>query len=95
MSLFYIFEFPASSIPHTSRNGTWNTDAGIGWRRWPGTLQGGHRGSAGQGKCWRDPGATLQSNPECSSGLTLLVLKVNPELHLGIPPGGLKLKSIV
>ncbi|CAI9562426.1 unnamed protein product [Staurois parvus] len=33
----------------------WKTDACIGRRRWPGTLQGGHRRSAGQGKCWRDP----------------------------------------
>ncbi|CAI9608866.1 unnamed protein product, partial [Staurois parvus] len=58
------------------------TDASIGRRRWPGTLQEGHRGSAGQGKRRRDPGATLQGIPECSSGLPLV-------LHLGIPPGRL------
>ncbi|CAI9549439.1 unnamed protein product, partial [Staurois parvus] len=57
-----------------------------------GNLQGGHRMSAGQGKCWRDPRAMLQGIPECSSGLPLLVLKVNPELHSGIPTGGLKKK---
>ncbi|CAI9572526.1 unnamed protein product [Staurois parvus] len=51
-------------------------------RRWLGTLQGGHRGSAGQGKRRTDPGATLQGIPECSSGLPLVVL------HSGIPPEG-------
>ncbi|CAI9549382.1 unnamed protein product [Staurois parvus] len=29
-------------------------DAGIGWRRWPGTLQGTNFRSAGQGKCCRE-----------------------------------------
>ncbi|CAI9555414.1 unnamed protein product [Staurois parvus] len=55
MSHFCIFEFPAGFIPRTSRNGTRKTDIGIDRRTWPGTLLGGHRGSAGQGKCWRDP----------------------------------------
>ncbi|CAI9613585.1 unnamed protein product, partial [Staurois parvus] len=32
-------------------------------------------------------GEALHCIPECSSGLPLLVLKVNPELHSGIPPG--------
>ncbi|CAI9611930.1 unnamed protein product [Staurois parvus] len=53
MSLFYIFKFPASSIPvrpDVAGNGTQMTDAGIGQRTLPGTLQEGHRGSAGQGK---------------------------------------------
>ncbi|CAI9549983.1 unnamed protein product [Staurois parvus] len=66
------------------------TDAGIGRRTLQGTLQGTHRGSAGQGKCRRDPGATLQCIPECSSGLPLVVLKLYPELHSGIPPGRLR-----
>ncbi|CAI9563947.1 unnamed protein product, partial [Staurois parvus] len=59
------------------------TDAGIDRRTLPGTLQGGHRGSAGQGKRRTDPGATLQGIPECSSGLPLV-------LHSGIPPGRLR-----
>ncbi|CAI9579627.1 unnamed protein product [Staurois parvus] len=57
MSNFKIFEFPAvlsPVCPDVAGNGTRKTDAGIGRRRWPGTLQGGHRGSAGQGKCWRE-----------------------------------------
>ncbi|CAI9579282.1 unnamed protein product [Staurois parvus] len=68
MSHFYILEFPAGSVPHTSRNGTQKTDAGIGRRTLPGMLQGEHRGSKGQGKYWRDPSATLQSIPKCSWG---------------------------
>ncbi|CAI9537609.1 unnamed protein product, partial [Staurois parvus] len=48
-----------------------------------GRCRGGHRGSAGQGKCRRDPGATLLVTPECSSGLPLV-------LHSGIPPGRLR-----
>ncbi|CAI9534534.1 unnamed protein product, partial [Staurois parvus] len=52
-------------------------------------LQGTHRGSAGQGKCRRDPGATLQGIPECSSGLPLVVLKLYPKLYSRIPPGRL------
>ncbi|CAI9608943.1 unnamed protein product, partial [Staurois parvus] len=58
------------------------TDAGIRRITLPGTLQEGHRGSAGQGKCKRDPGAALQGIPECSSGLPLV-------LHSGILPGRL------
>ncbi|CAI9606608.1 unnamed protein product, partial [Staurois parvus] len=65
------------------------TDAGIHRITLPGTLQEGHRGSAGQGKCRTDPGAALQGIPELSSGLPLLVLKVNPELHSDIQPGRL------
>ncbi|CAI9560042.1 unnamed protein product, partial [Staurois parvus] len=85
MSLFDIFKFPASSIPvrpDVARNGTRKRDAGIGRRALTGMLQGGHRGSEGQGKCTRDPGATLQGIPECSLGLPLV-------LHSGIPPGTL------
>ncbi|CAI9557868.1 unnamed protein product [Staurois parvus] len=63
MSNFYIFEIPTGFVPRTSRNGTWKTDVSIGRRTWPGTLQGGHHGSAGQGKCWRDPRETLQCIP--------------------------------
>ncbi|CAI9585375.1 unnamed protein product [Staurois parvus] len=58
------------------------TDAGICRITLPGTLQEGHRGSAGQGKCRRDPGAEQHGIPECSSGLPLV-------LHSGIPPGRL------
>ncbi|CAI9576260.1 unnamed protein product, partial [Staurois parvus] len=85
MSLFDIFKFPTSSVPvcpDVAGNGTRKTDVGISRRTLPGTLQVGHSGSAGQGKCRRDPGATLQGNPECSSGLPLV-------LHSGIPPGRL------
>ncbi|CAI9587431.1 unnamed protein product [Staurois parvus] len=53
MSLFHIFKFPTVPSPvrpDITGNGTWKTDVGIGRRRLPGTLQEGHRGSAGQGK---------------------------------------------
>ncbi|CAI9539791.1 unnamed protein product, partial [Staurois parvus] len=86
MSLFVIFKFPAvpfSVRPDVAGNGTRKTDAGIGRRTLPGTLQEGHHGSAGQGKRRTDPGATLQCIPECSSGLPLA-------LHSGIPPGRLR-----
>ncbi|CAI9534970.1 unnamed protein product, partial [Staurois parvus] len=66
------------------------TDADIRRITLPGTLQEGHRGSAGQGKRRTDPGAALQGIPECSSGLPLVVLKLYPELHSGIPPGTLQ-----
>ncbi|CAI9596059.1 unnamed protein product, partial [Staurois parvus] len=56
--------FNAGSVPTPAGNGTRKTDAGITRRRWPGTLQG------GQGECRRDPGATLQCIPECSSSGT-------------------------
>ncbi|CAI9612209.1 unnamed protein product, partial [Staurois parvus] len=58
------------------------THAGIRRITLLGTLQEGHRGSAGQGKCKRDRGAAPHGIPECSSGLPLV-------LHSGIPPGGL------
>ncbi|CAI9604768.1 unnamed protein product [Staurois parvus] len=57
----------------------------MGRRRWPGMLQGTHRGSEGQGKCCRDPLSNAHGKPECSSGLPLLVLKFYPELHTGKP----------
>ncbi|CAI9555790.1 unnamed protein product, partial [Staurois parvus] len=85
MSLFVIFKFPASSVPvrpDFTKNGTWKTDASIRRQTLPGTLQEGHRGSAGQGKRRTDPGAALHSKPECSLGLPLV-------LHSGIPPGRL------
>ncbi|CAI9621164.1 unnamed protein product [Staurois parvus] len=54
MSLLKFLNFPPVPFPvhpDVAGNGTpRKTNAGIGWRRWPGTLQGGHRGSAGQGK---------------------------------------------
>ncbi|CAI9585042.1 unnamed protein product, partial [Staurois parvus] len=85
MSLFVIFKFPAVPspvCPDVAGYGTQKTDAGIGRRTLQGTLQEGHRGSAGQGKRRTDPGAALQCIPECSSGLLLV-------LHSGIPPGRL------
>ncbi|CAI9612040.1 unnamed protein product, partial [Staurois parvus] len=85
MSLFDILKFHSSSLPvrpDVAGSGTWKRDAIIGRRTLPGTLQEGHRGTAGQGKCKRDPGATLQGIPNGSSGLPLV-------LHSGIPPGRL------
>ncbi|CAI9554087.1 unnamed protein product, partial [Staurois parvus] len=55
-----------------------------------------------QGHCRRDiagaqdkvsdeeiPEQRCSGIPECSLGLPLVVLKLYPELHSGIPPGGL------
>ncbi|CAI9612382.1 unnamed protein product, partial [Staurois parvus] len=45
MSLFHIFKFPAVPSPvrpEVAGNGTRKTDAGIGQRTLPGTLQEGH-----------------------------------------------------
>ncbi|CAI9602036.1 unnamed protein product, partial [Staurois parvus] len=81
---FCHFQISRRSVPvrpDVTGNGTQKTDAGICRRTLPGTLQEGHRGSAGQGKR-TDPGAALHGTPECSSGLPLL-------LHSGIPPGRL------
>ncbi|CAI9604291.1 unnamed protein product [Staurois parvus] len=50
MSLFKISHRLRLVHPDVAGNGTQKTDAGIGRRTWPGMLQGGHRGSAGQGK---------------------------------------------
>ncbi|CAI9562344.1 unnamed protein product, partial [Staurois parvus] len=63
-------------------DGTQKTDASICRRTLQGTLQEGHRGSAGQGKRRTDPGAAPHGKPECSSGLPLV-------LHSGILPGRL------
>ncbi|CAI9623807.1 unnamed protein product, partial [Staurois parvus] len=85
MSHFVIFKFPSVPSPYVptlTGDGTQMTDAGIRRRRWPGTLQEGHRGSAGQGKRRTDIGAALHGKPECSSGLPLL-------LHSGILSGRL------
>ncbi|CAI9610465.1 unnamed protein product, partial [Staurois parvus] len=84
MSLFVIFKFPAVPSPVRSDvagNGTQKTDAGIRRRTLLGTLQEGHRGSAGQGKRGgTDPEATLQGIPECSSGYRLCYTR---EYHQG------------
>ncbi|CAI9603335.1 unnamed protein product [Staurois parvus] len=86
MSLFVIFIFPAvpSPLRPNARRGRNPEDR---CRHPPeditGTLQEGHRGSAGQGKRRTDPGAAPHGIPECSSGLPLV-------LHSGIPPGRLK-----
>ncbi|CAI9613425.1 unnamed protein product [Staurois parvus] len=45
---------PAPVRPDVTGTGTQEPNAGIRRRRWPGTLQGTHRGSQGQGKCCRD-----------------------------------------
>ncbi|CAI9558421.1 unnamed protein product, partial [Staurois parvus] len=76
---FCHFQISRRSVP-TDR--TQMTDAGIRRRTLPGTLQEGHRGSAGQGKRRTDPGAVPHGKPECSSGLPLV-------LHSGIPSGRL------
>ncbi|CAI9605604.1 unnamed protein product, partial [Staurois parvus] len=61
MSLFKLLNFlPVPSPVSPDALKEWKTDAGIGRRRWPGMLQGGHCGSTGQGKCLRDPRAMLQ-----------------------------------
>ncbi|CAI9535161.1 unnamed protein product, partial [Staurois parvus] len=81
MSLFVIFKFPAVPSPYAL------TSQGTEPRRQmpalQGTLQEGHRGSAGQGKRRTDPEAAPHGKPECSSGLPLV-------LHSGIPPGRLR-----
>ncbi|CAI9554637.1 unnamed protein product, partial [Staurois parvus] len=86
MSLFVIFKFPASSVPrmsqHSQRTEPRRQMPASAGRHCPGTLQEGHRGSAGQGKRRTDPGAAPHGIPECSSGLPLV-------LHSGIPPGRL------
>ncbi|CAI9563058.1 unnamed protein product, partial [Staurois parvus] len=85
MSLFVIFKFPAVLSPYVAtlaEDGTQMTDAGIRRITLPGTLQEGHRRSAGQSKRLRDRGAVPHGKSECSSGLPLV-------LHSGIPPGGL------
>ncbi|CAI9568179.1 unnamed protein product [Staurois parvus] len=66
MSLFVIFKFPAVPSPvrpDVAGDGTQKTDADIHWRTLPGTLQEGHRGSAGQGKRRRHPRATPHGKP--------------------------------
>ncbi|CAI9608412.1 unnamed protein product, partial [Staurois parvus] len=85
MSLFVIFKLPAVPSPvrpDVAGTGTQKTDADIRQRTLQGTLQEGHRGSAGQGKRRTDPGEAPHGKPECSSGLPLVLL-------LGIPPGRL------
>ncbi|CAI9566811.1 unnamed protein product [Staurois parvus] len=48
---FLNFPPPAGPVrPDVTGTGTQKPDAGIGRRRWPGTLQGTHRGSTEQGK---------------------------------------------
>ncbi|CAI9622276.1 unnamed protein product [Staurois parvus] len=50
---FYHFQISRRSVPvrpDVAGNGTQMTDAGMRWITLPGTLQRGHRWSAGQGK---------------------------------------------
>ncbi|CAI9554217.1 unnamed protein product, partial [Staurois parvus] len=89
MSHFKISRRSVPVRPDVTGNGTQKTDAGIGQRTLQGTLQEGHRGSAGQGKRRTDPRAAPHGKPECSSGLPLVVLKLYPELHSRIPSGRL------
>ncbi|CAI9613779.1 unnamed protein product, partial [Staurois parvus] len=80
---FQISRLSVPVCPDDAGDRTQKTDAGIGRRTLPGTLQEGHRGSAGQGKRRTDPGVAPHGKPKFSSGLPLL-------LHSGIPPGRLK-----
>ncbi|CAI9588705.1 unnamed protein product, partial [Staurois parvus] len=67
---FCHFQISRRSVPiRPAGDGTEMTDASIGRRTLQGTLQEGHRGSAGQGKRRTDPGAALHDKPECRSGL--------------------------
>ncbi|CAI9623048.1 unnamed protein product, partial [Staurois parvus] len=87
---FCNFQISHRSVPPRRRRGRNPEDRCRHLRRTlQGTLQEGHRGSAGQGKRRTDHGATPHGKPECSSGLPLVVLKLYPELHSGIPPGRL------
>ncbi|CAI9540772.1 unnamed protein product [Staurois parvus] len=88
MSLFDIFKFPPFRppyVPTLAGDGTQMTDAGIPPDYVAGDTAGGHRGSAGQGKCRRDPGATLQCIPECSwgGGVTACGAETLPRATLG------------
>ncbi|CAI9550587.1 unnamed protein product [Staurois parvus] len=92
MSLFVIFKFPAVPSPvrpDACRGRNPDDRCRHPPRTLSGTLQEGHRGSAGQGKR-TDPGAAPHGKPECSSGLPRVVLNLYPELHSGIPPGRLQ-----
>ncbi|CAI9569712.1 unnamed protein product, partial [Staurois parvus] len=83
---FCHFQISHCSVPPyvltLAGDGTQMTDAGIRRITLQGTLQEGHCGSTGQGKCLRDPGAAPHGMPECRLGLPLV-------LHSGIPPGRL------
>ncbi|CAI9599883.1 unnamed protein product, partial [Staurois parvus] len=73
MSLYVIFKFPVVPSPvrpDVAGDGTLKTDAGIRRRTLQGTLQKGHRGSAGQGKRRTGPGAAPHGKPERSSWVT-------------------------
>ncbi|CAI9596788.1 unnamed protein product, partial [Staurois parvus] len=82
---FCHFQISRRSVPvrpDVAGDETQKTDAGICRRTIQGTLQEGHHGSAGQGKRRTDPGAAPHCKPECSLGLSLVLLS-------GIPPGRL------
>ncbi|CAI9557570.1 unnamed protein product, partial [Staurois parvus] len=68
-----IFKFPAGSVPpvrpDVTGSGTQKTDAGIGRRRWPGTLQGGAKDKVSAGGI---PEQRQIGISECSSGLPLV-----------------------
>ncbi|CAI9556516.1 unnamed protein product, partial [Staurois parvus] len=82
LSFSNFLPFRPPYVPTLAGDRTQKTDAGVRRIILLGTLQEGHRGSAGQGKCRRDRGAAPHGKPECSSGLPLV-------LHSGIPPGRL------
>ncbi|CAI9551196.1 unnamed protein product [Staurois parvus] len=83
---FCHFQISRRSVPvrpDAPRGQNPDADAGICWRTLQGTLQEGHRGSAGQGKRRTDPRAAPHGKPECSLGVTACAT-------LGIPPGRLR-----
>ncbi|CAI9596813.1 unnamed protein product, partial [Staurois parvus] len=59
---------------------------GDGWGRCRGHIAGAKDKVSAAGT----PYAAPHGKPECSSGLPLLVQTFYPELHSGIPPGGLR-----
>ncbi|CAI9568903.1 unnamed protein product, partial [Staurois parvus] len=81
MSLFVIFKFPAVPSPYvpTSQGTEPRRSAGGHYR---GHCRGDIVGAQDKVREETDPGAAPHGNPECSSGLPLV-------LHSGIPPGRL------
>ncbi|CAI9545644.1 unnamed protein product, partial [Staurois parvus] len=94
MSLFVILKFPAVPSP-VCPDIAGNRNPEDGCRHRPGGHYRGHcrRGIAGAQDKVRENNqsrAVPHGKSECSSGLPLVVLKLYPELHSGIPPGRLK-----
>ncbi|CAI9605344.1 unnamed protein product [Staurois parvus] len=71
---FCHFQISRPSVPVSPRHRRERNPEDRCRRTLQGTLQaGGHRGSAGQGKRRRDPGAAPHGKPECSSVLPLVL----------------------